>query len=59
MGMKKFSVEELKEIIEEKCYKHVVEETCNSWGCVTPHKTEYIEPGELLYVLRKMEKNGK
>lgn len=57
--MKKFSIEEIGKIIEEKCYKHILEETCNSWGCVTPHRKEYIEPGELLNELKKIERNKK
>ena len=55
----KFSIKEIEKIIDDECYKHVISETCNSWGCVTPHDTEYITPGELLYVLRKKEKDGK
>ena len=57
MVMKKFSIKEIEQAIEEKCQKHVVEETCSSWGCVTPHRTEYITPGELLYSLKKIAKN--
>lgn len=30
-----------------------VEDECNAWGCVTPHYTKMIEPGEIMYHVNK------
>ena len=54
--MKKFTVEEIEEIINDKCWKYKIEDV-KSWGDCSVSYTETINPGELLRVLRKKAKN--
>ena len=55
----KFSIKEIEDIISNSVWAYDYEEDNNSWGDVSSKSMKLINPGELLYMLRKIEKNEK
>jgi hypothetical protein len=55
--MKKFSIKEIEDVIKDHCWEHKIEDTNKSWGDVSVTYTKTINPGELLYALKKIAKN--
>ena len=57
MGKKTtIKLKDLEKIVKELPRKRV-EKECHAWGCVTPHYDEYIEPGDIMYYVKKFLEN--
>ena len=51
-------LKDLKKILDDMPKKKV-EYECKSWGCVTPHYTEMVEPCDVLWYVNEYLKNGR
>ena len=53
--MKRFSIEEIEEIIDEHCWEYKIEDK-KSWGDASVSYTKTINPGELLLQLKNRKR---